>query len=194
MWRTSSFHVWYVRVRNCSHVQTFGPKPARISSEYVQIFCLGHGCNGWSNVIVLFGDDSVRQAEFAIIFLCYTCYLTRKYCSLKKEKFLIRRAFVKLYWVVLCLFFSYFSDSGEWSLMDNVYCPRIQRVTKKYLGFPIPFVFYGKSVCLPRQRALTIVIGEPITAASVVDSSTVGLKGEALVDLVCFGGFMTTNL
>eukprot|EP00041_Stephanoeca_diplocostata_P005498 m.62893 g.62893 ORF g.62893 m.62893 type:complete len:532 (-) comp15818_c0_seq2:223-1818(-) len=73
---------------------------------------------------------------------------------------------------------------GEWSLMDNVYCPRIQRVTKRLLGFPIPFVFYGKSVCLPRQRALTIVIGEPITAASVAGNATGTLKGEALVEQV----------
>lgn len=54
---------------------------------------------------------------------------------------------------------------GEWDLMDNIYMPSLQNLTRKRLGFPIPFVPQGRFL-IPMARkpkhGITIVIGEPI--------------------------------
>ena len=33
---------------------------------------------------------------------------------------------------------------GDWELLDNVHLPTMQSVTKKMLGFPMPFIPLGR--------------------------------------------------
>ena len=41
---------------------------------------------------------------------------------------------------------------GEWALLDNVYFPTLQRATRAFLGFPLPFWPYGLfGLPLPRK-------------------------------------------
>ena len=54
---------------------------------------------------------------------------------------------------------------GEWEIMDNVHLPRVQRVTRRWFGFPVPFWPYGLlGLPLPRKppKGITVVIGRPI--------------------------------
>ena len=54
---------------------------------------------------------------------------------------------------------------GEWEIMDNVYLPALQRRTRKWFGFPMPFWPYGLcGLPLPRKppHGITVVVGRPI--------------------------------
>ena len=54
---------------------------------------------------------------------------------------------------------------GEWEIMDNVHLPRVQRVTRRWFGFPVPFWPYGLlGLPLPRKppKGITVVVGRPI--------------------------------
>jgi len=50
---------------------------------------------------------------------------------------------------------------GEWMVMDNVYMPKFQKLSRDLLGFPIPFVPYGSFLTIPRRTPIKIVFGEP---------------------------------
>jgi len=61
---------------------------------------------------------------------------------------------------------------GEWELLDNVYWPRTQALTRRYIGFPIPFLPHGLCFLpLPRRppRGITIVQGAPIDVETFLD-------------------------
>mmetsp|Transcript_18202 Transcript_18202/g.55789 ORF Transcript_18202/g.55789 Transcript_18202/m.55789 type:complete len:618 (-) Transcript_18202:148-2001(-) len=64
---------------------------------------------------------------------------------------------------------------GEWELMDNVSCfPRTQAVTRRYLGFPAPFLPYGRfGLPLPRRppHGVTVVVGRPLDVEAFLLSS-----------------------
>lgn len=53
---------------------------------------------------------------------------------------------------------------GEWTIMDNVYWPFAQALTRRLWGFPFPFLPYGALPCMPRRAPLRIVVGQPIPA------------------------------
>jgi 2-acylglycerol O-acyltransferase 2 len=70
---------------------------------------------------------------------------------------------------------------GEWELMDNVRAPRMQRWTRSWLGFPVPFWPYGRwGLPLPRRppRGIRVVVGRP------VDLPVDGAVDEAAVEAV----------
>ena len=49
--------------------------------------------------------------------------------------------------------------------MDNVYLPWLQLRTRKWFGFPFPFLPYGRfGLPLPRKptKGITIVVGQPV--------------------------------
>lgn len=81
---------------------------------------------------------------------------------------------------------------GEWELMDNVRAPRMQRWTRSWLGFPVPFWPYGRwGLPLPRRppRGIRVVVGRPVDLPvdGAVDEAAVeavhGAYFEALRDL-----------
>ena len=54
---------------------------------------------------------------------------------------------------------------GEWELMDNVSMEGMQRWTRSWLGFPVPFWPYGRwGLPLPRRppRGVRVVVGRPV--------------------------------
>merc|ERR1719183_193979 len=54
---------------------------------------------------------------------------------------------------------------GEWELLDNISMPRLQSLSRRIFGFPIPFWPVGVLYLpLPRRppRGLTVIIGNPI--------------------------------
>jgi len=51
---------------------------------------------------------------------------------------------------------------GEWMLMDNVYCPRLQALSRRWLGFPCPFLPYGAFPLMPRRCPVRLVVGEQL--------------------------------
>ena len=51
---------------------------------------------------------------------------------------------------------------GEWILMDNVELSFLQKWSRAFLGFPVPFIPYGAFIAIPRRCPITIIIGKPI--------------------------------
>ncbi len=52
---------------------------------------------------------------------------------------------------------------GETLVLDNVYLPKIQRLFKSVLGFPLPFWFVGRlGLPLPRRKPISVAIGVPV--------------------------------
>jgi len=54
---------------------------------------------------------------------------------------------------------------GEWELMDNIQYPTMQRLTRKIIGFPMPFIPYGAYFLpIPRRpkSGLTVIVGQAI--------------------------------
>ncbi|KAJ1456413.1 diacylglycerol acyltransferase [Pelagophyceae sp. CCMP2097] len=57
---------------------------------------------------------------------------------------------------------------GEWEMMDNISLPWLQRHSRKLLGFPFPFLPYGRFwLPLPRRppHGITIVVGRPVSSS-----------------------------
>eukprot|EP00943_MAST-04B_sp_MAST-4B-sp1_P009919 g9919.t1 len=50
---------------------------------------------------------------------------------------------------------------GEWMVLDNVYMPKAQQISRDLLGFPIPFIPYGSFLSIPRRTPIKIIFGEP---------------------------------
>lgn len=69
---------------------------------------------------------------------------------------------------------------GEWHIMDNVYWPKTQAVSRKYLGFPCPLIPYGSFLVTPRRSSVTVIIGKPICPQDT-DSSNIS---EAQVETI----------
>jgi len=49
---------------------------------------------------------------------------------------------------------------GEWMLLDNLYCPRLQALSRRWLGFPIPFLPFGRFPLMPRRCPVRLIVGE----------------------------------
>eukprot|EP00911_Craspedida_sp_UC1_P002953 UC1_evm1s2153 len=63
---------------------------------------------------------------------------------------------------------------GEQLLMDNIYCPSLQIPCYKVLGFPFPFVPYGRfGLPFPRRKrkGITVVVGHPLEVCKVAPGS-----------------------
>ena len=50
---------------------------------------------------------------------------------------------------------------GEWMVLDNIYMPKAQQLSRDLLGFPIPFLPYGTFLSIPRRTPIKIIFGEP---------------------------------
>jgi hypothetical protein len=51
---------------------------------------------------------------------------------------------------------------GEWMMLDNIYCPRLQALSRRWLGFPCPFLPYGAFPLMPRRWPVRLIVGEPV--------------------------------
>jgi len=79
---------------------------------------------------------------------------------------------------------------GEWELMDNVHWPKTQRITRSFLGCPLPFVPHG-AYYLPMpnrpKHGLNVIVGQPIdyvceNAAVLQEEPPLCVPSEADVD------------
>ena len=63
---------------------------------------------------------------------------------------------------------------GEWELMELLYWPKTQAITRRLFGFPFPFMPIGRfGLPLPRRppRGVTTVVGQPLDVEDFLDTS-----------------------
>ena len=71
---------------------------------------------------------------------------------------------------------------GEWEIMDNVYLPALQRRTRKWFGFPVPFWPYGLcGLPLPRKppHGITVVVDVAVLGEGELDGAERPLEKES---------------
>ncbi|KAJ8600476.1 hypothetical protein CTAYLR_004472 [Chrysophaeum taylorii] len=65
---------------------------------------------------------------------------------------------------------------GEWELLDNIRLPKLQKFTRRILGFPLPFLPIGVyGLPFPRKppRGITVVVGRPLDVEHYPDADAV---------------------
>jgi len=59
---------------------------------------------------------------------------------------------------------------GEWMLLDNVYWPRMQALSRRCFGFPCPFLPYGAFPLMPRRCPIKLIVGQPLPCPEGISS------------------------